>query len=42
MILPSLTRQKENLIQETEKHANGVKSWNLKSGKQLKFQEKNI
>ena len=40
IILPSLIRQKENVTQNTEKHGNGVKSWNLKSGKQLEFQEK--
>lgn len=40
IILLSLTRQKENVTQKTEKHGNGVKSWSLKSRKQLKFQEK--
>lgn len=35
-----MTRQKENVTQKTEKHGNDVKSWNLKSRKQLEFQEK--
>lgn len=35
-----MTKQKENLIQNTGKHGNSVKFCNLKSRKQLEFQEK--